>query len=209
MPFRLLPLFPLQAVVFPHAPFPLHIFEERYKEMVAEAIRTGSEFGIVLARQDGIVNSGCTVVVERVLHTFEDGRMDILTRGRRRFEILSLNDDKSYLRGDVEFFDDEDPGPAAPELCDRALSQYRSLRELSEADTDEEPAANDPQLSFHLAQLIPDLDFLQVLLSSRSEQQRLKQLTTFLAEFVPKQRQTSRMRQLAPRNGHGLPPSGL
>ena len=90
MPTRLIPLFPLQVVVFPRTRLPLHIFEERYKEMVGDAIRDESEFGIVLAKDEGIVNAGCTVMVEKVLEMYPDGRMDILTRGQRRFEILQL-----------------------------------------------------------------------------------------------------------------------
>src|SRR6267378_1672135 len=81
---KLLPLFPLQVVVFPRTQLPLHIFEERYKEMVADAIRDSSEFGIVLAKEEGILNAGCTVVVDKVLKSHPDGRMDILTRGIRR-----------------------------------------------------------------------------------------------------------------------------
>src|SRR3989304_590517 len=129
----LLPLFPLEAVTFPGIALPLHIFEERYKQMVGEAIGAGSEFGIVLARGEGIVNSGCTVVVEQVVHRYDDGRMDIITRGRRRFEILSLNDEQAYLRGEVQFFDDEDSGPPAPDMRDRALAQFRALREIHES----------------------------------------------------------------------------
>ena len=129
----LLPLFPLRVVVFPRTPLPLHIFEERYKEMVGEAIRASSEFGIVLAKEDGIVNAGCTVKVEKVLKKYADGRMDILTRGSRRFEILGLNEDKSYLRGEVEFFDDDDPGPAPADLQEKALVQYRGVLETGEA----------------------------------------------------------------------------
>src|ERR1051325_7272435 len=64
---RLIPLFPLNVVVFPRTRLPLHIFEERYKEMVGNAIRDDSEFGIVLAKQDGIVTAGCAVSVEKVL----------------------------------------------------------------------------------------------------------------------------------------------
>src|SRR3984885_3726988 len=64
---RLLPLFPLQVVVFPRTPLPLHIFEDRYKEMVGAAMRDSSEFGVVLAKEDGIVNAGCTVIVEKVI----------------------------------------------------------------------------------------------------------------------------------------------
>jgi ATP-dependent Lon protease len=205
---RLVPLFPLEAVILPRLPLPLHIFEERYKEMVGEAIRAGSEFGIVLARAEGIVNSGCTVTVEQVVRTYEDGRMDILTRGQRRFEILSLNDEKPYLRGEVEFFDDEDSAPLTPEVREKALAQFRTLREVTERPG-EEPAPDDPQPSFFFAQFIPDLDFLQTLLASRSENERLKQISAFLAGFVPKQRLAMRMKQVAPLNGHGLHPPGL
>src|SRR5438045_5795008 len=94
---RLLPLFPLSLVVFPRTRLPLHIFEERYKEMVGDAIRDESEFGIVLARDGGILNAGCTVKVSKVLEMYADGRMDILTLGQRRFEIVSLNEEKDYL----------------------------------------------------------------------------------------------------------------
>src|ERR1051325_11969144 len=104
----MLPLFPLQVVVFPRTRLPLHIFEERYKEMVGNAIRDESEFGMVLAKEDGIVNAGCTVVVEKVLQMYPDGRLDILTRGQRRFEIQRLEQEKAYLQAEVEFFDDEE-----------------------------------------------------------------------------------------------------
>src|ERR1039457_3536651 len=99
---RLLPLFPLQMVVFPGSATPLHIFEDRYKEMVGEAEAEGTEFGIVLARDGGIMNAGCTVVVESVLKRYPDGRFDVMTRGQRRFVIQSLNQDKDYLRGEVD-----------------------------------------------------------------------------------------------------------
>src|ERR1051326_7329839 len=120
MPSRLIPLFPLQVVVFPRTQLPLHIFEERYKEMVGNAIQDHSEFGIVLAKDDGIVNAGCTVMVEKVLERYPDGRMDIVTRGQRRFEILSLNEEKDYLQGEVTFFDDEDLEATPAELRDQA-----------------------------------------------------------------------------------------
>jgi Lon protease-like protein len=205
---NLLPLFPLRVVVFPRTPLPLHIFEERYKEMVGEAIREKSEFGIVLAKDDGIVNAGCTVVVKEVLKTYPDGRMDILTRGVRRFEILGLNEDKAYLRGEVQFFDDDDSGPAPSELREKALAQYRRLQEAGEVQA-AEPEAADEQLSFQLAQALQDLDFLNVLLRNRSESQRLEQLMDYLARQVPKLRAATRMRKLAPLNGHGAAPSGM
>src|SRR5438477_12634869 len=110
----LLPLFPLQVVLLPGSQLPLHIFEDRYKEMIGEVLRDKLEFGVVLASEKGIVNTGCTATVDRVLREYPDGRLDILTRGRRRFEILLLNDERSFLRGAVEFFDDDEPDPSAP-----------------------------------------------------------------------------------------------
>src|SRR5258708_36528790 len=108
-----MPLFPLQAVLLPGAELPLHIFEERYKEMIREVIRERLEFGVVLASDKGILSTGCTATVDKLLREYPDGRMDILTTGRRRFEILRLNEERSFLRGAIEFFDDEDAAPPA------------------------------------------------------------------------------------------------
>jgi len=206
---RLIPLFPLQVVVFPRTQLPLHIFEERYKEMVGKAIEDHSEFGIVLAKDDGIVNAGCTVLVEKVVERYPDGRMDIVTRGQRRFEILSLNQEKDYLQGEVNFFDDEDFEATPAELRDQALSHYRAMSGLSATHERGEPNLADPQLSFQLAQSLPDLDFLNALLRHRSETLRLKQLNRFLADYIPRQRTIERMRQLAPTNGFGGKPAGV
>jgi len=209
MPSRLLPLFPLQVVVFPRTPLPLHIFEERYKEMVGGAIRDNSEFGIVLAKDGGIVNAGCTVTVEKLVQIYPDGRMDVLTHGQRRFEILSLNEEKDYLQAEVNYFDDEDSGDPAPELRDQALAQFQTLMRLPGSSPRPDPDLADRQLSFQLAHHLPDLDFLSSLLRHRSETERLKQLNHYLAQYIPRQRIVERMKELAPTNGHGATPAGL
>jgi Lon protease-like protein len=205
----LIPLFPLNVVVFPRTRLPLHIFEERYKEMIGNAIRDDSEFGIVLAKDDGIVNAGCTVAVEKVLEMYPDGRMDILAAGRRRFEITSLNEEKLYLQGEVTFFDDDDFAQPPDQVRDAAIEQYRELDALPNSRDHLEPDLADPQLSFQLAQAVPDLDFLSGLLRQRSETGRLKTLAAFLADYVPRQRAIERMKQLAPTNGFGPRPAGL
>jgi len=209
MPSRLLPLFPLQVVVFPRTHLPLHIFEDRYKEMIGESIRDHSEFGVVLARDRGIVNAGCTVVVQKVLQMHPDGRMDIVTRGQRRFEIVSLDEEKEYLRAQVEYFEDEDTEPAAESLREEALKQYEELTGLGITPQYGEPDLGDPQLSFQLAQALPDLDFLSTLLRSRSEAERMRQLTQYLSEYIPRRRTIERVRELAPTNGHGGTPAGI
>jgi len=209
MPSRLIPLFPLQVVVFPRTRLPLHIFEERYKEMVGNAIRDRSEFGIVLAKEQGIVNAGCTVLVDQVLEMYPDGRMDIVTRGQRRFEIVSLDEEKDYLQAQVDFFDDDDSAAAAQEVRAEALAHYGVLCKMGVSPAFGEADLNDPQLSFQLAQGLPDLDFLSLLLRNRSEACRLKDLNQYLAQYIPKRRTIERVKELAPTNGHGGTPKGL
>ncbi len=209
----LLPLFPLQLVAFPGSAVPLHIFEERYKEMVGDAERKGTEFGIVLARDGGIVNAGCTVIVEQVLERYSDGRFDVITRGRRRFEIVSLDQELEYLRGEVEYFEDEDWTPAPPELLDRALNAFRELRDaVTNTGGDfqmTEPDRGHPSVSFQLAEAIDDLDFQNTLLRSRSEVERLRRFTQFAQEFIPKKLYAAKMKKLAPLNGSGRKPAGI
>jgi len=199
----LLPLFPLQAVLLPGAPLPLHIFEERYQEMIREVLRDGLEFGVVLANEKGLVNTGCTAMVEKVLRNYPDGRMDIMTEGRRRFEIVRLNDERAFLRGAVEFFDDEEFDPPAPGVQQRAIDGYNELQVLSSSEPLEDSSAVKPQLSFQLAQPVPDLAFRQVLLSTRSEAARLKQLADFFPGFLMRQRRIVHVKEVAPRNGQG------
>src|SRR5712691_6477769 len=77
----LLPLFPLEVVLLPGAPLPLHIFEDRYKEMMTEVIRDRLELGVVLASEKGIVNTGCTAVIDKVLRQDVHPAVRILEQG--------------------------------------------------------------------------------------------------------------------------------
>ncbi len=199
----LLPLFPLQVVLFPGAELPLHIFEDRYKEMIGEVLKDRQEFGVVLANEKGVVNTGCTATVDRVLKRYDDGRMDIMTLGRRRFEILLLNNERSFLRGAVEFFDDDAEDAATPEIQRRAIEGYNELRALESEKPIEGDDIRNPQLSFLLAQALPDLSFRQVLLNTRSEAERLRHLAEFFPVYLMRQRRVLHVKDVAPRNGHG------
>ena len=205
----LLPLFPLQAVLFPRTPLPLHIFEERYKDMIREVLDNGTEFGVVQAGEKGIVNMGCTAAVDKVLHRYPDGRLDLFTMGQRRFEILSLDDAGSFLRGAVEYFDDNEFAPVDMTIRQQALDRYRELAQISEPPSFQTPEFSDPQLSFQLAQIVPDLEFRQELLATRSEAARMKTIARFLADWVPRHREALHARNVAPLNGHGKPMNTL
>lgn len=210
---RLLPLFPLQIVAFPGAAIPLHIFEERYKEMVGQAEAAGTEFGIVLAKDGGVVNAGCTVVVESVLNRYPDGRFDVLTRGQRRFSLVSIDDELAYLRGEVVYFEDSDLMPVTQELRRKALQAWDEIRkallEIGLEVREIDPDPHNPQLSFQLAEGIDDLDFQSLLLRSRSEAERLGKFAEFAREYVPRKRYTARMKRISPLNGSGHRPAGL
>ena len=181
----LLPLFPLEVVLLPEEPLPLHIFEERYRQMIGECLEakasgTGQEeFGVVLLRDQGILNVGCSARIVNVTRKYEDGRMDILTVGKRRFEILLTNEEKPYLRGAVEFFEDEGSDTPQDAEAEHAVELFRDImRRLRKAA---EMPIHLPRpyryLSFRLAASLPlDPNFKQQLLMLRDEAERLNQV---------------------------------
>ena len=187
---RLLPLFPLKVVLFPRTEIPLHIFEERYKEMIGECLQNHSEFGIVLVLEEGLASTGCTAAITEVIRRFEDGKMDILVRGQRRFELSGLDQEKSYLRGVAEFFEDEDGDLSSGDSRrQRALELYqKSAENFASGHSNEPPPPpemNDPQLSFQIASRLPvDLAFRQTLLQLRSESDRLDRTISYLQKLA-------------------------
>ena len=203
----LLPLFPLGLVLLPHNRLPLHIFEDRYKQMIGAAIAAGSEFGVVLATGQGLMSNGCTATVEELMKEYPDGRMDIITMGRRRFSIESVNQELDYVRAQVVYFDDREiAAPAA--LRDSAMTICRQLPQLEHETGDEiDPAS--PQLSFQLAGRVTDPEFRQQLLGMRSEQERLEKLIAYVPGYLKHSQQAERLKEVAGKNGHGKLPPGL
>jgi Lon protease-like protein len=201
----LLPLFPLELVLLPGNRLPLHIFEDRYKEMIGEVLRNGAEFGIVQAKENGVLNVGCSATVETVVKQYPDGRMDIVTVGRRRFELLFLDDEKSYLRGGVTFFDDDTDQPAASEEARLAALALFDILRRQEVDSQRPmPDKMDPRLSFAVAQHVPVLSLRQTLLALRSEAERLQLLEQFLPNYIAGLKRTEHVKKVAPKNGHGF-----
>ncbi|MGD9075946.1 MAG: LON peptidase substrate-binding domain-containing protein [Desulfobacteraceae bacterium] len=124
-----LPLFPLNLVLMPDMPLPLHIFEERYKKMIRECLDQNREFGIVYISGDEIMQVGCTAKIVKVLKRYEDGEMDIITLGRNRFIIKEVYDGKPYFEAKVLHFDDV-PEEESGELLILAREGIESLKEL-------------------------------------------------------------------------------
>src|ERR1700733_5435151 len=93
------PLFPLALVALPGELVPLHIFEERYKTMMAECLRDGTEFGIVWMSDDGLRDIGCACEIERVLEELDDGRRTLLAGGPRPFGVIEPQAPLPYPAG--------------------------------------------------------------------------------------------------------------
>ena len=199
----LLPLFPLEVVLMPGGHLPLHIFEERYKEMIGEALRDKTEFGIVLVTGRGLAEIGCTATIEGVLKEYPDGRLDIVTIGRRRFEILLVNEERDFLRGAVEFFDDEPDALPGPEDARKsAIDAYNLLQSVWKNQPLENAGLTDPRVSFRLVRAIKDLELRQFILSSRSEEERIQKLADYLPGFAQHVAREQALKDAAPRNGH-------
>jgi hypothetical protein len=120
-----------------------------------------------------------------------------------------LNDERSFLRGSVEFFDDDESEPPPPDIQKRAIDGYNELQALSSNDPLQGPETGSPQLSFRLAQPVPDVTFRQVLLATRSEAGRMRQLADFFPSYVVRQRRIQHVKEVAPRNGHGRGLAGI
>jgi Lon protease-like protein len=197
----LIPLFPLDVVLFPGTPLPLHIFEPRYKEMIAECLAQNRTFGVVRAIEQGLAEVGCTAEIVTVVKEYPDGRLDLVTEGRKRFELLAVNEERSFLRAEVLMIDDELGTPPQEDTA-RAIQLHSELLALAGAQQD--LAAVDPSLlSFYLAGSLPlDLDFKQKLLSLRAESERLTLLINYLETLIPNLHRAARAREKAGGNGH-------
>lgn len=198
---QLLPLFPLELVLFPGMPLPLHIFEPRYKEMIGELLEQKRPFGVVRATKKGVAEIGCSAEIMAVTKRYEDGKLDIVTEGRERFEVMHLEQGRSYLRGEVQFFDDE-PAATPKEQVERVLELHRDAMNLLEA-SGQMPTGEEPQLSFVLAGVLPfDLDFKQTLLGIRSEPERVIGLIEYYQAIMPDLRRAVKARRKSGGNGH-------
>lgn len=190
-----LPLFPLETVLFPYAALQLHIFEDRYREMVRFCLDESREFGIVLIRSGPAVGGTAepymvgTSVSIREVHHHADGRMDIQVRGERRFRIRKLDFSQPYLVGFVETLDEADP--VADEEFDRLVSEAQQGFQSLVAGILARPESTvqvvfppDPiALSFTIANLLPmDNRDKQRLLETTDTAERLEALLPVLEQ---------------------------
>ncbi len=156
-----LPLFPLNLVLFPGMPLPLHIFEERYKAMIGDCMRNNTPFGVSLIRSGQEVGSPAepftTGTTAQVLRSelLEQGRMNILTKGERRYEIIEITQEEPHIAALVKLLDEpvgEGFTGVSAELTEEYTKLIRGLTTLSGGYMSDVTIPEDPvELSYMIA----------------------------------------------------------
>jgi Lon protease-like protein len=199
------PLFPLGIVALPGECVPLHIFEERYKQMAARCLdgAPGSlerQFGIVWLSEQELKPIGCSCELEQVLERMPDGRLNIVARGIRPFRLLERQEDLPYPAGVIEFLEDSSEQADEP-----AAREARALyRELVRRATDRSPDRDELQAldAYGMAATVEfAADAKQELLELRSENARMRALGTLLRSALERLELVERAQSRARSNG--------
>lgn len=196
-------VFPLELVMLPGEPIPLHLFEPRYRQLYADCVLEQRPFAIVRRVADRAERVACAGVFETMIERFEDGRLNVVARGSVPCEILAPGDgDRLYDTALVRPLDDE-PHDPDPELEGRAVEIFTRLASGN-------PLPEVPEgvpLSYRLAGAVDmPLDPKQRLLETRREDERLRQLVALLESAERGDEHAKVAAERAKRNGKVTPP---
>ncbi len=200
-----IPLFPLDVVLMPGAELPLHIFEPRYKLMIARCLVEKLEFGMILAAGQSVAAVGCTAEIMQKIKDYPDGRMDILTKGREVFHLTELFDEKEYYEGAVEYMQDSALAHDAEQEA-QLLQIFEKCHAILFGRPWMDVAAEETgTLAFRMAALLPmELEKRQALLETRSQHERREFVLRWMERFLPKLIAQQRAHKLSGGNGHTL-----
>jgi ATP-dependent Lon protease len=205
MPEELLPLFPLQIVLLPNSVLPLHIFEVRYKQLIRECVKEAKAFGISLVQDNQIARIGCTAIVTEVVRTYDDGRMDILVQGQRRYSLLGLVATPALYSVGSVVYEFESDKLVNLELAAETIKMHNQLVALVYADKSYEIVSevHGSGLSFKMAQKAGmELVHRQKLLESNSENERLEMLRQHFLQVLPKLKNSGEIERVAKNDGY-------
>jgi Lon protease-like protein len=196
-------LFPLGMVLLPTEIVPLHVFEDRYKELIGECLELEQEFGFVYEDEDGVRETGTRARVVEMRERFDDGRMNVFVEGGERFKVARVTRGRSFMTAEVEVLEDEWDEPD-PDAVMRATESFRALAAAVEAEP-AEPDETSPRLSFELASTVElPVDSKQELLELRSEQARLALLADLLDAALAGLEAARELESRAKQNGSRL-----
>jgi len=194
------PLFPLGLVLLPSEVVPLHIFEDRYRQMIDECLESGTEFGILWLSDSGLKEIGCTAQITQLLEEMEDGRMNILVQGVRPFRLLRRIEEMAYPAGHVEVLDELESEPD-PKIAAGARERYA---DLVQRVTDTRPAEG-ALVELDAYGMAATVDFpleaKQGLLELRSEEERLRTVSELFVATMKRLDHMERVGEEAKSNG--------
>ncbi len=195
-----LPIFELPLAIVPAERVPLHIFEQRYRLMIAACIERDAPFGIVLRDEDGARSIGCTALVADVVERHDDGRMDIVVRGETPFRVLDRFEAADWPAASVELIDVEDSTAELDTELDDARAAFAKLLEAVGAD----PARARSSASAYpiAAQVEMPATDKQLLLEEDDERERLQTLAASLRRLHAGLLRARRDAERARSNGH-------
>jgi Lon protease-like protein len=204
-----IPLFPLGIVLFPQSQVPLHIFEDRYKNLISETVKEGGIFGINYIEEDRLHSIGCTARIVEVTEKYPDGKLDVVTEGERRYEVVELeqNGPDQLSFAIVRWLDDVQE-QRDEELAERTIELFNELTEVAYKGSidpiDEDIWKVDGKYpSFMIAQKSGlDAPQRQALLSVVSENERLEMLNKFLTHLLPKVKELETINDLIRNDGY-------
>ena len=205
MPETWLPLFPLNVVLFPRSALPLHIFEERYKVLINECVERGTPFGISLVKKEELAGVGCTALVSSVTRRYDDGRMDIVVGGEKRYRLIRAEPGRApYLMGAVEFFDEPEEAFDG-ELAAATAQAFNSFLVIAYRGSGSPigPQLIKTGLSYVIAQKAGlDLFRRQELLEIPGENGRLRMLSDYLADLLPRLKRAEEVQRVIKNDGY-------
>ncbi len=208
-----IPIFPLGLVLLPQMSLPLHIFEDRYKQMINACLADDRVFGIVYFSGKQFETKGCTARIVDILKRYDDGRMDIITKGENRFSIEALFEEKPYLEARVEFFDDQPPQNSDLEIsqklahtCIQFLKQINAM--TAQYTVDDFNDRSDPKAVSFLAAACDGFSYQekQRFLEMTVTVKRLQKATQALEQLVHRLTITREIERIIGGNGN-LPES--
>jgi Lon protease-like protein len=197
-------LFPLNLVLVPGEKAPLHIFEPRYRELIAECLDFGADFGLVLEDEEGMRDVGVRCAVVEVTDRFPDGRLNVVVEARERIQLLGLTEGRAYHTGQVEDVPDETDAPTEDEVED-CLAAYARVLDAAEVDVDELDLDAD-SIAYQIATRVDfGTEVKQGLLEIRSERERVVRLAPMLEQAATAVEREREIRERAGGNGRVEP----
>lgn len=197
-----LPLFPLGEVLYPGERLPLYIFEDKYKEMIRRCLEQNDVFGVVLFDEGEMADIGSTARVSEVTARYEDGRMDIIVSGERRFRLREVRQEFAYMTASVELLSEPDE-PLVSDLKERAITQHMKLLELAGRTVRPSLYQDVETVSYVMAHNAGlTLKQKQEVLELYGENERIAYLVDHFEGLIPRVEQMEDLRRKIKSNGH-------